>query len=381
MWRRAYWVVVISIPPFICGAFMYIVSTTYTYTFQPDEIQQYCGEPGECSDAQLQNAAIADGMANLILVGACLTFLLLGNGLAEEKRSQASKYLRIFMALIITFFAMLLLQYIFLGNSYSAGRMVIMIMFLSTLLSYIVYRHKKSLVDADRIVAADREKYDHEWALFINTEGTSDQLKKLEALVDKCKENLKEPRTLQACERLRFASERASTTKPRQFIGDLAVLFAQAAALNPHFQSCVKGWASGVSGAHPKAISIKRKDRAIEKTFRTYSGDSSWLIDLVRSAITFETIEGLLETLDRIKNEKCVATLQIKNRLGTEYESNESAGYRNVSISLIVVDDITTKRDLDAHVCELQLCLAAIENIKNNEGHRRYVKWRDTLAL
>ena len=37
-------------------------------------------------------------------------------------------------------------------------------------------------------------------------------------------------------------------------------------------------------------------------------------------------------------------------------------------------------KGLDAHVCELQLTLAEIDDIKNDEGHSRYVKWRDLKA-
>eukprot|EP00729_Bicosta_minor_P008854 gene8854-13367_t len=97
---------------------------------------------------------------------------------------------------------------------------------------------------------------------------------------------------------------------------DTCVLFAQAGALNDHFQGLVLQWAKGLGGAVVVHSSlVKRRARAIEKLHRFYYGDSGWIIDLV-----------------------------------------------------------------EHHVCELQLGLAAIDAFKNDSGHDMYVTWRNMRA-
>ena len=72
--------------------------------------------------------------------------------------------------------------------------------------------------------------------------------------------------------------------------------------------------------------------------------------------------------------------LQVKNRLRLDYDSAGSAGYRNVALSLLVVDAFTMAHGVEHHVCELQLGLAAVDALKNEGGHRNYVAWRDARA-
>jgi hypothetical protein len=169
--------------------------------------------------------------------------------------------------------------------------------------------------------------------------------------------------------------------KPRQVMSDVAVLFAQAMEMNDHFQRKVKGWAVSCEGTHFKYVPVKRRKRAIEKLWRSYRGDGARLIDLVRSTIEVETTADLGKCLKEILNDPGVAVLQIKNRFSERYNSKESAGYRNLSLSLLVVDQFTMFRGVDAHVCELQLGLEAFEYLKKRlDGHKRYVKFRDRRA-
>ena len=47
---------------------------------------------------------------------------------------------------------------------------------------------------------------------------------------------------------------------------------------------------------------------------------------------------------------------------------------------LVLVDDYTLANQVDTHVCELQLGLAAFDDLKNEHGHKLYVQWRDARA-
>ena len=181
-------------------------------------------------------------------------------------------------------------------------------------------------------------------------------------------------------------SKPGTVNKPRQRINLLGPLLGQAAALNGHFQDIVAGWADNTncivafSGATVHTCSVKRRTRAIEKLFRSYSGDARWLIDLVRAGVTFRTLDAMRHYLRCIRNDARVAILQIKNRFRLDYDSGMSAGYRNLSISLLVVDELTMRLGVDAHVCELQLGLEEIDSLKNDQGHHNYVTWRNARA-
>ena len=179
---------------------------------------------------------------------------------------------------------------------------------------------------------------------------------------------------------IREAMENAGEpARPRQLLSNLSVLFAQAAMLNGHFQAAVTRWAD-VSGTAKSSIPVKRRRRAIEKLFRSYAGDGARIIDLVRSMIEFETVEGLTECLNDIANDPKVGIINVKNRLAASYNSNASAGYRNVALNLILVDEFTMQCQVDIHVCELQLGLVVFEKEKNADGHKRYVEWRNARA-
>ena len=149
-----------------------------------------------------------------------------------------------------------------------------------------------------------------------------------------------------------------------------------------HFQRKVQGWAKESKTKPPEeSTPVKRRKRAIEKLWRSYRGDAARIIDLVRSSITAETTGEVSKVVDVILKDPDVAVLQIKNRFTEKYNSAESAGYRNLSISLIIVDSFTMSRGVDAHLCELQIGLRPFEFLKKFlHGHQRYVQFRDARA-
>lgn len=180
---------------------------------------------------------------------------------------------------------------------------------------------------------------------------------------------------------VRAAAKKAgNVNRPVHLVGDLPVLFAQASTLNPHFQGYVREWAVGLE-ATPHTCGVKRWKRAIEKLFRSYQGDASKLIDLVRGSVGFETVDELALYFGRIVADRRVVVLSIKNRFASDYDSRLSAGYRNLALTLVIVDDFTLENQVEGHVCELQLGLSAHQKLKNDEGHVRYVSWRDARGV
>ena len=134
-------------------------------------------------------------------------------------------------------------------------------------------------------------------------------------------------------------------------------------------------------GAHHSQCSVKRRGRSIEKLFRRYGGNASRLTDLVRSSITFDTLQQLCDCLERgILADGSVAAPHCKNRFDPAYDGKESAGYRNFAIYFTISNEYTICRGLDKHVCELQLGITAIDRLKHADGHSRYVAYRNLSA-
>lgn len=389
MFRKAYWAMVLTLPVISVGLFLWTLSNVVTFTFQPDVIRGYCS-PNEdsCSDVAIQNAAIADGIAKIFLVICCFLMAKSAAALAEESTYLASESTR--MVYVAGAVSMILqgVEDLYLGNVPSSTFFFLGSVAFLAVYAYTTSRKTRTARRANRIIEGDCAAYDHVWSKEIAASPANRALlAELHAVVTAIDITWKTDdveggalAVMQTRDRLRQASSAANTDKPRQCLSDLAVLFGQAKTLNHHFQANVNAWAQNVPGAHPKEVQIKRRSRAIQKSFRSYAGDASRLVDLVRSAITFDTLGGLVETLKRIRDDPRVLILQVKNRLALDFDSRESAGYRNVALNLVVIDGETMPEGIDAHVCELQLGVAPIDAIKNDEGHRRYVRWRDTVA-
>ena len=96
-------------------------------------------------------------------------------------------------------------------------------------------------------------------------------------------------------------------------------------------------------------------------------------------------LQKLNDCLQTICDDPYIIILKIKNRFDPDpkvAKSDESCGFRNVSISLILVDSYTMTHSVDGHICELQLQLKEMKGlIEDQLGHQRYVEWRDMLAV
>jgi hypothetical protein len=92
--------------------------------------------------------------------------------------------------------------------------------------------------------------------------------------------------------------------------------------------------------------------------------DNSRLVDICRQTIIFETLSGLTECLRIIGLDEEARVLRVKNRLDLKYNSNISAGYRDVALNLTLKSDAVIDNGLDTHVCEVQLILLPIYQLK-----------------
>ena len=333
------------------------------------------------------------------------------------------------------------------------------IFFFSTAALYLIgaffmHRQVSSVAHkADEIVRADKQTYDTRWAAIVAEPDNAGQLSLLQGVVEKLpaviptndeanddhtedkgaekggekeeveqereeaeeEEEVEEEGADKRIVRLRAETLRAlrqhadgrispwggggrakrTKSKPRQLHADLPYLYAQAHALNPHFQARMVQWAGrsseGTTVHHcdpdpdPNITvhhcDVKQRRRAIDKTWRCYAGDPSLLLDLVRGSITCRTVRGIMDCLARIQADPGVFVLNVKNRFDPRYDGHATAGYRNLALLLVIVDAETARFGVHDHVCELQLGLAQINELKTAGGHRNYREWRDMRAV
>ena len=130
---------------------------------------------------------------------------------------------------------------------------------------------------------------------------------------------------------------------------------------------------------------LKLIPRILEKTQRCYRGDASQLTDLCRSAIAFESLEDLANCLELMLNDRRIEVDRIKNRLHPDYNVMTTQGYRDVNVNFRVVkspvechsDANWIKLGLSEHVCEVQLVPIEYFRIKSDEGHKKYIQYRN----
>jgi len=234
-----------------------------------------------------------------------------------------------------------------------------------------------------QLVKTDADVYEEQWAMIVERYRDS-----LGEIVETTKEMAKDIKKAvhDAPPRQAAPAEHQRRTllldtvggKLSQALPSLPLLYVQAFALNDRFQCKCSEWAAG-AGKHI-STSVKRTERAIQKLWRTYNGNPRSITDLVRSSIVCDTPADILAIVQKIRADSSVGILRIKNRLDPVYDSTLSGGYRNLSLNLIVVDVHTRQACVDMHICELQLELRVIHELKTDGGHRRFVAFRDRRA-
>eukprot|EP00928_Gymnodinium_smaydae_P062820 TRINITY_DN46591_c0_g1_i1.p1 TRINITY_DN46591_c0_g1~~TRINITY_DN46591_c0_g1_i1.p1 ORF type:complete len:471 (+),score=29.21 TRINITY_DN46591_c0_g1_i1:33-1445(+) len=158
--------------------------------------------------------------------------------------------------------------------------------------------------------------------------------------------------------------------KARQATNSLDLLFVEATLISTPFRNFLHTLASETGGLHVPAH-VKSQRRALEKLRRVYSDDASYLVDLVRGSIVYNSIAeieaGLRALADKAK------VVRLKNRFDPSYCASASAGYRDVSVN-IEFSGLPGARSL---ICEVQLQHQDLYALKTDGGHSRYVAFRN----
>ena len=137
---------------------------------------------------------------------------------------------------------------------------------------------------------------------------------------------------------------------------------------------------------------------------RSFNNNPSYLLDICRHTIVFQTIADLTNCLAALIADPEVQIMRIKNRYSREYDATQSAGYRSivqsilqcvlccfilqmltmlcllvrdVAINIKIINETTIALGAESHICELQLILKSFAEVKSLSGHQRYKTWRD----
>jgi hypothetical protein len=122
---------------------------------------------------------------------------------------------------------------------------------------------------------------------------------------------------------------------------------------------------------------LKNVDRAIEKIVRSYKGRIPFTCDIVRQNVVFDTIPDMTSMMGALHNDPEIKVIRVKNRMATAYDSSLTCGYRDVLVNLCLQNDITKYFNINVHICELQLVLKEVVEVRTMNGHNRYVAFRN----
>jgi len=136
----------------------------------------------------------------------------------------------------------------------------------------------------------------------------------------------------------------------------------------------------GANRGGVKWAKLKNPERASEKAMRSYGGDLSQLLDICRQQIVFSSMGDLVQCLGQIADDGGVRVVRVKNRMSRGYDGNSSMGYRDVQVNLRFSNEHVMQYGLETHVCEVQLVLLEYAKVKTEEGHARYVEFRNRMG-
>ena len=129
-----------------------------------------------------------------------------------------------------------------------------------------------------------------------------------------------------------------------------------------------------------KVAVLKNSERAVEKVIRAYKGKVARLCDVCRESLYFERLEQLVDCLNEIRMDPDVVLLSVKNRYSEDYVDMKTAGYRDLNVNLRIETEESEAMGVQLHICELQLILTEFARLKTDDGHRRYVAYRNALG-
>jgi hypothetical protein len=150
-----------------------------------------------------------------------------------------------------------------------------------------------------------------------------------------------------------------------QHSGDLDQLYKDAAVAQKELSDVTNDIASKTGGRPVIPEKLKGRARAQEKIDTEYGGDASRLTDLARSSIEYKKLDDVYKGLESLKGQYEI--VKIKDR----FQNPTAGGYRDI---------LLTVRMSNGHICEVQLHLEQVLEVKGGPGHAIYEQLRSIEA-
>ena len=285
----------------------------------------------------------------------------------------------------------------------------------------LTFLRKRVMRRSRLLLSRDCTRYDEMWSALASSAEALESLTALKASADRLAGRCEQGCPARQYNHTHLASPQAGffqlsvvpdLVDTRSPIDSLDQLFAGAKCVSPIFFDKVTEWAAASNGSFARPArcnsaggteqrgvedyfvrlapgvaagpaewaafaKVKSVDRAVEKVVRTYCNDVSRLVDVCRQAIVFDDLAGLAACLDWIAADQEVRVCRVKNRMSPAYDPALSMGYRDVALNLRLSTPETRRLGCELHVCELQLLLRPFAVLRTEEGHRRYVRFRN----
>jgi hypothetical protein len=87
-------------------------------------------------------------------------------------------------------------------------------------------------------------------------------------------------------------------------------------------------------------------------------------MDLCRQSIVFDDPAGVSACLEAIATDHEVRLVRLGNKLDPDHDARASAGYRDLALNLRLVTEATERLGVEWHVCEVQLILRRMAELK-----------------
>lgn len=126
---------------------------------------------------------------------------------------------------------------------------------------------------------------------------------------------------------------------------------------------------------------LKTHTRAIEKVWRSHGGKSECLLDVSRCGIVCASLGQMCSLVAAITDDPDASILRCKNRFHPNYDSTETAGYRDVSFNMVLKTRDVAALDTQDVVFDVQLILQAVYELKTDEGHANYRRFRNLSVV
>jgi hypothetical protein len=101
---------------------------------------------------------------------------------------------------------------------------------------------------------------------------------------------------------------------------------------------------------------LKGRARTVEKIKADYGGDVSKIVDVSRASIVLKTADDIKHAVKQVQARAKV--FRMKDRFASPVD-----GYRDVMFNLEMPN---------GHICELQVQLESIQQVKEGDGHKFY---------